>query len=433
MKISVYGAGFVGLTTAACLANIGHKVICLDIDSKKIDLLKNNKIPFYEPGLLELIELNQQKERLFFSGNLQDGLASEVIFNCVGTPSKLDGSADLTAVFQVVDFLAKNKIFFDNRESCVFINKSTVPPGTAAECQKKFSGTVVEVVANPEFLKEGSAVQDFTHPDKIVIGGNSREAKNIVKEIYAGMERSYLKIIDTDWETAEIIKYANNAFLATKISFINEIANICSVLGGDIKEVSRAIGMDYRIGPKFLHAGLGYGGFCLPKDVKALIHTAKSQGYNASLLKEVDLLNERQKKLIISQIKSEFSSFENKTFTIWGLTYKPQTSDIREAVSISMISELLSLGAKVKVYDPMAQGEAKKIFADKVIYCNSLSESVAESSGLIIATEWDEFRGIDLMEIGTAMKEKFLFDGRNIYEPKTAKEAGFRYFGVGRS
>lgn len=427
MKISVYGAGFVGLTTAACLANIGHEVVCIDCDAHKINQLITGKIPFYESGLQELITLNVTKGRLKFSPQETAGVNAEVIFNCVGTPSGKDDSADLKFVFQVVDLMAKN-----SKDYCVLVNKSTVPPGTARQCQERLAATTVEVVSNPEFLKEGCAVYDFTHPDKIVIGASSDKAKKLIKEVYAGFDRSYLKIVETDWETAELIKYANNSFLATKISFINELANICERVGGDIKEVSKAIGMDYRIGSKFLHAGLGYGGSCFPKDLRALIYTANKYGYDASLLKAVNHINEKQKRLIINKINTVFPSVANKIFTIWGLTYKPKTSDIREAVSIVMITELLSLGAKVKVYDPIALEEVRKLFEDKITYCSSLVESVLESSGLIIGTEWDEFRGVNLLEIGALMKEKFLFDGRNIYEPKLAQKAGFVYQGIGR-
>ncbi|MBS3139750.1 UDP-glucose/GDP-mannose dehydrogenase family protein [Candidatus Woesearchaeota archaeon] len=427
MNISVYGAGFVGLTAAACLANIGHQIICIDSDNHKINLLKTGKIPFYEPGLQELTSLNAAKGRLTFSTDGIAGANAEVIFNCVGTPPKENHSADLKFVFQVVDIIAKH-----SKNYSVLVNKSTVPPGTARMCQEKLLATPVEVVSNPEFLKEGCAVYDFTHPDKIVIGSSSDKAKKTVREMYAGFERSYLKIFETNWETAELIKYANNAFLATKISFINEIANICERVGGDIKDLSTAIGMDYRIGSKFLHAGLGYGGSCFPKDIKALIHTANDCGYEASLLKAVNTINERQKLVIVDKIKKTFPSLADKVFTIWGLAYKPKTSDIREAVSQVMISKLISLGAKIKVYDPIALEEAKLVLGKKVTYCGSLQESLIGSNGLIIATEWDEFRGADLPEMAKIMNEKFIFDGRNIYDPKIAAEAGFKYYGIGR-
>jgi UDPglucose 6-dehydrogenase len=424
MEISVYGAGFAGLTTAACLSNLGHNVICIDIDKEKINLLREGKIPFFEPGLQELVEKNQLHGNLKFSSDGEDGLNSKIIFNCVGTPSKENGSANLNYIFQVVNLLSKKKSYG------VLVNKSTVPPGTAKECQSKLSN--VEVVSNPEFLKEGSSVHDFTHPDKIVIGGKSERAKKLLKEVYKGLDKPYLKILDTSWETAEIIKYANNSFLATKISFINEIANICEVAGGDVKEVSKALGMDYRISSKFLDAGIGYGGFCFPKDVRALVDTAKKRGYEAKLLNEVNEVNERQKKVIISKIRDNFHSVKEKTFTIWGLAFKPKTSDVREAVSLVIIKELLKMGVNVKVYDPVAIKEVKKIFGNCVVYCNSLSESVKNSSGVIVATEWDEFREVDFLEIGNLMDERYVFDGRNIYEPRLVRDAGFEYFGVGR-
>ena len=432
MKISVFGAGFVGLTTTACLANLGHEIVCVDIDEKRIEELKEGKIPFYEQGLKELIDLNLEKKRINFTTNSREAIKfAEAIFNCVGTPQNEDGSANLSYVFNVVDIIAKTTTEFTNKK-IVLINKSTVPPGTARECQRRLEEKTVKVISNPEFLKEGNAVYDFMHPDKIVVGGEDQEAIRKVQKVYSGLERPYLKILNTDWESAEIIKYANNSFLATKISFINEIANICDSVGGNIKLVAKALGMDYRISPKFLNAGLGYGGCCFPKDVRALIDTAKRHGYESKLLMEVDALNKRQKNNLIEKIKKCYETYGNKILTIWGLTFKPKTSDIREAVSLKIITELLELGFKLKVYDPIANNEVKKIFGDCLIYSNSIEESAKESEGIILVTEWDEFRGIDFFEIGKVMKNKVLFDGRNIYQSALLKEAGFKYFGVGR-
>ncbi|HLC52001.1 MAG TPA: UDP-glucose/GDP-mannose dehydrogenase family protein [Candidatus Nanoarchaeia archaeon] len=426
MKISIYGTGFVGLTTGACLANLGHEVICIDIDKDKINKLNQNIIPFYEPSLKELVELGKIKGRLKFTTDTTSGINSEIIFNCVGTPQMEDGSANLSYVFAVVNSLANLII-----KPTIFINKSTVPAGTARKCQELFKDKLVKVVSNPEFLKEGNAVYDFMHPDKIVVGTSDQEAREVLRNVYSGLERPYLKILETEWETAEIIKYANNSFLATKISFINEIANICDALGGEIKTVAKALGMDYRISPKFLNAGLGYGGECFPKDVRALISTAREHGYSAKLLEEVHQVNERQKRVLVNKILKHYS--EAATLAIWGLTFKPKTSDTREAVSLVMIRELSSAGFKLRVYDPIANEEVKKIFGDSIIYCQSAEEAAEGSDGIALVTEWDEFRGVNFSKLGETMKTKVLFDGRNIYEPSIIKKSGFTYYGVGRS
>src|SRR3989344_3977326 len=433
MKISIFGVGYVGLTTAACLANLGHNVICIDIDQEKIRLLEEGKAPFFEPGLPELVAQNRKKNRLHFTTNAAEAVAfGEVIFNCVNTPCNEDGSANLNYVFAVAKTIGENI-----KEYKVIVNKSTVPPGTTRKtaeiikenCKQQIA---FDLVANPEFLREGDAVRAFNYPDKIVLGSNSDQAFSIMRKVYSGRMRTYLPMVETDWETAETIKYANNTFLATKISFINEMANICDELGADIKTVAMALGLDYRISPRFLNPGVGYGGSCFPKDVKALIATSKQAGYPARLFEEVDAVNERQKKRMLHKIQKAFGRIEDKTFTILGLSFKPKTSDMREAPSIEMIKGLLALGAKVKAYDPVAIEEARKIFAGRIIYCDSIEEAARESSALILVTEWDEFRGIDFSELGKVMKEKFIFDGRNIYEPEAVREEGFEYFGVGR-
>lgn len=436
MKISIFGTGYVGLVTGACLANLGHDILCLDIDQQKIALLLEDKVPFYEPGLKELVAKNKEKGKLRFSTEFQIGVDfGEVIFNCVGTPGKADGSADLSYVFKVAETVAK---FAKSHK--IFVNKSTVLPGTARKCHELIRQTnpesEVEVVSNPEFLAEGKAVYDFDHPDKIVIGTESDKAFSLLRKIYQGRMRNYIPIMQTNWETAEMIKYANNSFLATKISFINEMANICDKVGADISVVAQAMGMDQRIGPKFLHAGIGYGGSCFPKDVRALHQLSQTHNYPAGLLKEVDALNERQKLILLPKIKEKFgSNLFGTTLTLLGLSFKPKTSDLREAPSLYLIKELIKEGAKINVYDPIAVEEAKLIFGEtnnSISYSNSLLESVKDSSGIIIATEWDEFRNANLSELGKIMKEKIIFDGRNIYEPEMVKEEGFEYFGVGR-
>jgi UDPglucose 6-dehydrogenase len=430
VKISVFGTGYVGLVTGACLANLGHEVLCIDVDEKKIELLQQGNIPFYEPGLKDLVSRNKEKKRLFFSTDTQNAIKSgEVIFNCVGTPGKQDGSADLKYVFNVAKEVGKYA-----QEYKVLINKSTVPPGTAKKCQELINSdnSEVEVVSNPEFLAEGKAVYDFTHPDKIVVGAKSSKAFSLIRNIYTGRIRTYIPILETDWETAEMIKYANNSFLSTKISFINEIANICDKIGADIKIVSQAIGMDYRISPKFLQAGIGYGGSCFPKDVRALFQLADVNGYDAKLLKEVDAVNVRQRYILLDKIKARYNDISDRTFSIWGLSFKPKTSDIREAPALVLIYELLNLGAKINVVDPIAIEETKNVFGDKINYFYDIEESVNGSSGILLMTEWDEFRNVNFSQISSGMSEKVIFDGRNIYEPELVKEEGFEYYGVGR-
>jgi UDPglucose 6-dehydrogenase len=432
MKISIFGTGYVGLTTGACLSNLGHDVLCVDINPDKINQLNSGDVPFYEPGLKELVLQNTTKNRLKFTTDTTAGLEfGEVIFNCVGTPSLPDGSADLQYVFKVAEDAAKFAKGYK-----ILINKSTVPPGTAHKCQnliKKVNpDSQVEVVSNPEFLAEGKAVHDFTHPDKIVVGAKTEKAFALVRQIYTGRVRTYIPILETDWATAEMIKYANNSFLATKISFINEVANICDKVGADVRIISQAMGMDYRINPKFLNPGVGYGGSCFPKDVRALAQTAHELGYDAKLLQEVSSLNDRQKNIILQKITKKFGNLTNITFTIWGVSFKPKTSDIRESSSIVIINSLLAAGAKIILYDPIAMNEAKLIFKDKIQYAESLISSAQDSSAIILVTEWDEFRNIDLATLSKVMHSKVIFDGRNIYEPELIREEGFEYYGIGR-
>ncbi|MAF99199.1 MAG: UDP-glucose 6-dehydrogenase [Nanoarchaeota archaeon] len=432
MKITVFGTGYVGLTTGACLANLGHNVLCVDIDENKINQLREGNIPFYEPRLPQLVQTNTSKGRLTFTTNIEEGVQfANVIFNCVGTPSRKDGSADLQYVFDVAQQIA----LFATQPT-LLINKSTVPPGTAKKCDDIIKevnpATMIEVVSNPEFLAEGKAVHDFNHPDKIVVGAKTSRAFSILRKVYTGRVRTYIPVLETDWETAETIKYANNAFLATKISFINEIANICDKVGADVRLIAQAMGLDKRISPKHLNPGVGYGGSCFPKDVRALIATANEHNYQAGLLKEVDQLNERQKLTLFDKVKEKYPDFNGKTFTVWGLSFKPKTSDTREAPSLTLISQLLQHGANVQVYDPIASEEAKKTLGDSVTFCDSLASSVEGSSAIFLKTEWDEFKHAPFDELGKSMKEKIIFDGRNIFEPELIREEGFEYVGVGR-
>ncbi len=432
MNISVFGAGYVGLVTGACLANLGHTVLCVDIDAAKIAMVQRGEIPFYEPGLKELVAANTERGRLAFTTDVEEGVQfGDVVFNCVGTPSGEDGKADLQYVFSVAESVGRFAV-----GKKFLVNKSTVPPGTAAKCMEKIktvnARSEVKVVSNPEFLAEGKAVHDFKHPDKIVVGARDRGAYAVMRRVYTGRVRTYIPFLETDWETAEMIKYANNSFLATKISFINEIAGICDVVGADVKLVAQAMGLDYRISPKFLNAGVGYGGSCFPKDVRALIARAAEEGFNADLLKVVDSRNSSQKKVLFGKVVERFNELSGKTFSVWGLSFKPKTSDIREAVSLVLIEKLLGVGAIVKVYDPIAMDEVKKVFGERIRYCDSLQDSVVGSSGILLVTEWDEFRSVNFTELSNLMAEKVLFDGRNIYEPALIHEEGFEYFGVGR-
>lgn len=430
MKISIFGTGYVGLVTGASLANLGHNILCADIDAEKIALLERGEMPFYEPGLKELVQRTRDKKRLIFTSDLAGAAKfGEVLFNCVGTPSNDDGSADMQYFFAVVETVAAEADSFK-----ILINKSTVPPGTARKCSEIMltKDKMVEIVSNPEFLKQGNAVYDFNHPDKIVIGAESEKAFQIMRKVYHGLIKTYIPFLEMDWETAEMAKYANNAFLATKVSYINEIANICGLVGADVKLVAKAIGMDQRIGPKFLNAGIGYGGSCFPKDVKALVAVAKESGYDASLLRAVETVNQQQKEKLAPAIIEKLMQVQGDTVTLWGLSFKPKTSDLREAPAVVLISKLLQQGIKVKVYDPVAVEEARKIFGGAISYCLSIEESVVQSDALVLVTEWDEFRNVNFEELGKQMRHKIIFDGRNIYEPEEIRAEGFEYYGVGR-
>ncbi len=427
MNITIIGAGYVGLTTAACFANLGHKVLCIDINEKRINELKGGKIPFYEPGLKDLVVFQKEKNRLSFSTDIKEGVAfSNIVFSCVGTPQSENGSADLSAVFEVAKFISEHAT-----EKTLIVNRSTVPPGTAEKCNELTKDSI-SIASNPEFMKEGSAIHDFTHPDKIVFGTKDEQTSKVLRQVYAGLHRPYVNIIETNWETAEMIKYANNSFLATKISFVNEIANICDMTKADIKTVVKAMGMDYRISPRFLNAGIGYGGSCFPKDIQALRYLAEEKGYEAKLLEEVHQTNERQKLQLIKKLKALITNLEGKTITIWGLSFKPKTSDIREAPSLILIKELLNEKAKINVYDPVAISEATNIFNDRITYSSTVQDSVKGSSAILLVTEWDEFRNVDLTMLGNKMEQKILLDGRNIYDPKMVQATGFTYSGIGR-
>ena len=434
MKITICGVGYVGLVTGVCLANLGHEVLCVDINENKINDLEQSKISFFEPDLEILVKKNTAKGKLRFTTDTKKAVEfAEVIFNCVGTPSKENGEADLSYVFAVAKTIGR---YLNGYK--VIVNKSTVPPGTARKTKQIIEENLTQptnfdIVSNPEFLREGAAIRAFNYPDKIVIGTNSEKALRLMRKVYAGRLRTYLPIVETDWETAELIKYANNTFLATKISFINEMANICDQVGADIKIIALALGLDYRISPRFLNAGVGYGGSCFPKDVKAIAFTARQHGYSAKLFEEVSSLNERQKHAIIEKIRDVFNNqIENKTFCILGLSFKPKTSDMREAPSVTIINGLLKVGAKVQAFDPEAMQEAKKIFGDQIKYCQSPEEAARNANAIILVTEWDEFRKIDLRALRRKMARPLLLDGRNVFDPVRMRALGFTYRSVGR-
>jgi UDPglucose 6-dehydrogenase len=433
VNITVIGSGYVGLVTAACLADFGHFVISIDKDRAKIEKLKKGQIPIYELGLEEIVHRNAREGRLTFTTDLAEGVKqSQVIFIGVGTPSLPDGSADLSQVEQVAGEIAAH---MDNYK--VIVNKSTVPVGSAQlvhEIIGKNQKTAVDfdVVSNPEFLREGSAVQDFMHPDRIIIGSNSEKAGSLMKEVYRNLYLLETPFIITTPETAELIKYASNAFLATKITFINELANLCETVGGDIQTLAKAMGMDGRIGYKFLHAGPGYGGSCFPKDTKAIAKIAQNHGERLSIIETVIQANEHQKLRMIQKIRNALGSLNGKTIGILGLAFKNNTDDIRDAPSITIINGLLAEGATIQAHDPAAMEEARHLFGPKIEYCSDPYRAAKGTDALVIVTEWNAYRRLDLVKLKTLMKSPVLFDLRNLYTPAEVKAVGFVYEGVGR-
>ncbi|HXY53779.1 MAG TPA: UDP-glucose/GDP-mannose dehydrogenase family protein [Nitrospirota bacterium] len=443
MKISVIGTGYVGLVTGTCLAESGNNVICMDIDARKIEMLNSGIVPIYEPGLAELIKRNVAHGRLSFTSDMQRAVSlSRVIFIAVGTPPGMDGSADLKYVLGAAKDIAR----YMNGYKLV-VNKSTVPVGTADKVRAVIAGRTkfkFEVVSNPEFLKEGSAIDDFMKPDRIVIGANSARAIQIMHDVYGPFLRKGDRTLVMDVRSAEMTKYASNAILATKISFINEMANICASLGADIDNVRRGMGYDKRIGFEFLFPGVGYGGSCFPKDVKALVQTAKDFGFEAKVLKAVEAVNEQQKMILVEKILYHFStkkakkgrarelSLAGKTIAIWGLSFKPRTDDMREAPSVVIISNLLRAGAKVKAHDPVAMDEARKVFQNRITFFEDGYEALRGADALVVVTEWNEFRNPDFIKMKKLMKKPVIFDGRNIYNPGELRKEGFMYYGIGR-
>ena len=432
MQITVIGTGYVGLVAGACLADMGNDVICIDNNMEKIEQLKNGIIPIYEPGLEELVKSNVIENRLVFSSDLDSAVKkSQVCFIAVGTPQGEDGSADLQYVMQVAQSIAKSM-----NEYKVIVDKSTVPVGTAekvTEIIRRNTKYEFDVVSNPEFLKQGNAVDDFLHPDRVVIGSNSEKATQIMQDIYSPFFRTGNRVIVMDVKSAEMTKYAANSFLATKISFMNEIANLCEKVGADAEMVRVGMSTDSRIGNKFLFPGLGYGGSCFPKDVKALIKTGLENNCEMSIISSADKINKEQRNIFIEKIVTRFGqNLEGKTFGIWGLAFKPKTNDMREAPAITIINALLEKGAKIKAFDPKAMETAKFYFNDKIIYTKTAYEALECADCMLLLTEWNEFRRPDFDKIKSLLNNPIIFDGRNQYDLKRLKEKGFEYFQIGR-
>ncbi len=432
MNIAVVGTGYVGLVTGTCLAETGNKVICVDIDENKVNQLKNGKIPIYEPHLDVLFERNIKQNRLTFTTNLKEAVdQAKIIFLALPTPPGEDGSADLSYILGVAKELGK--IILDYK---VIVDKSTVPVGTAELVRKAIlenCNTEFDVVSNPEFLREGFAVDDFMKPDRVVIGTSSEKAKKAMGDLYKPYVRQGNPIIFMDEKSAELTKYAANSFLATKITFMNEIANLCELVGADVDMVRIGIGSDQRIGKRFLFPGIGYGGSCFPKDVQALSKTSENNNYDFKILKSVMEVNEIQKTIIIPKIKSFFNEgLEGKKIAIWGLAFKPDTDDIREAPSLYIIEELLKAGANISAYDPEAMGNVKKILGDKIEYASEQYYALENADALLIATEWSIFRNPDFDLVAKLLNKKVIFDGRNLYDLSEMKERGFYYSSIGR-
>jgi UDPglucose 6-dehydrogenase len=433
MKIAVVGSGYVGLVLGACLAENGNTVICVDKDQSKIDTLNAGRIPIYEPGLEELVRRNGQEDRLTFTTQLGSAVqASEIVFIAVGTPQGEDGAADLQHVLAVARDIgrAMNKY-------TIVVDKSTVPVGTATRVREVIAKETTQsfsVVSNPEFLKQGAAIEDFMKPDRVVVGveaGDDRAAA-LMKELYGPFTRTGAPILVMSTESAELSKYAANSILATRISFMNEIANVCELVGADVDAVRKAIGADRRIGTSFLFPGVGYGGSCFPKDTQALLRSAADQGYDFKILRAVEDVNKRQKARLVEKMEQHFKDFAGRTIALWGLAFKPRTDDMREAPAIPIIEQLLKKGATVKAYDPAAAPVARRLFDGRIALCDKSYDALADADALAIVTEWNEFREPDFRKMHALMKTPVIFDGRNIYSPEQMQALGFTYFSIGR-
>ncbi len=436
MKIGIVGTGYVGLVTGTCFAEVGLDVTCIDIDQKKIDNLNKGILPIYEPGLEELVVKNHQKKRLQFSTDLKSTIKdTDVIFIAVGTPPGEDGSADLKYVLQVASQIGQS---IENYQ--VVVTKSTVPVHTSEKVKAAIQAELVKrnrtdipfsVASNPEFLKEGAAVDDFMKPDRIVIGLEEERAEEVMRKLYKPFVLNGHPVLVMDIKSAEMTKYAANAMLATKISFMNDIANLCEILGADINHVRKGIGSDPRIGNKFIYAGIGYGGSCFPKDVKALIKTGNTSGHPMRILQSVEDVNEHQKTVLANKIKNHFGDLKGKKFALWGLSFKPKTDDMREAPSLVIIDFLLKQGASVIAYDPIAMHEAKHMIGDTIGYVEDMYDALKGADALLLITEWPEFRNPDFEKIASLLNQKVIFDGRNIFDGKELIQKGFVYQGIG--
>jgi UDPglucose 6-dehydrogenase len=430
MKICIIGSGYVGLVTGACFADLGNDVICVDKDEKKIRQLKKGIMPIYEPGLEELVNRNVREERLCFTKSLKEGVRkSEIIFIAVGTPPKGNGEADLTYIEA-----ASREIALSMPSYRLIVEKSTVPVNTGEWVEHTVNvfnkrRIKFDVASNPEFLKEGSAIEDFMNPDRIVIGVKSKKAEELLTELYKPLKAP---IVATDIKSAEIIKHASNSFLATKISFINSVANICDKVGADVVDVARGMGLDRRISKDFLSAGIGFGGSCFPKDLAAFVHIAEKNGYDFGILKEVQNVNKNQKRSVIKKIEELLWNLPKKNVGILGLSFKPGTDDLREAPSLDIIEMLLKEGAHIKAYDPVAMIKARAVLGRRVKFCKDAYQVARDSDCLLVVTEWNEFKELDFKRIRRSMRQPVLIDGRNIYDPKEMKKFGFKYIGIGR-
>jgi len=431
MKIAVVGTGYVGLVVGACLAENGNTVACVDKDAAKIATLEAGKMPIYEPGLEEIVRRNHGEERLTFTTDLHGAVrASTIVFIAVGTPQGEDGSAALQHVLAVARDAGRAMDKYT-----VVVDKSTVPVGTAAKVRETIAKETQQpfsVVSNPEFLKQGAAIEDFMKPDRVVIGCDDAQSAEVMKELYAPFTRTGAPIMLMDTASAELCKYAANSILATRISFMNEIANVCELVGADVDHVRKAIGADRRIGTSFLFPGVGYGGSCFPKDVKAMLKSSGDRGYDFQILRAVEAVNDRQKSRLVDKMEAHFKTLKGKTIAMWGLAFKPRTDDMREAPAIPIIERLLAQGASVRAYDPEASATARRIFGDRIELCERSYDALAGADALAIVTEWNEFREPDFGKMRTQLKTPVVFDGRNIYSPEQLRALGFTYFSIGR-
>jgi UDPglucose 6-dehydrogenase len=433
MRIAVVGTGYVGLVAGTCFAESGNTVTCIDIDEKKVKKLREGQVPIYEPGLEELLKRNARDGRLTFTTNYAEGIpGADVVFIAVGTPPGQDGSADVRYVLAAAESIAKHLTGY-----AVIVDKSTVPVGTAAKVTARMAAHTTQpfdVVSNPEFLKEGAAIDDFLKPDRVVIGANSERAARVMQELYEPFVRTGNPILTMDVASAELTKYAANAMLATRISFMNEIANVCSLVGADVDAVRRGIGSDDRIGSRFLFSGVGYGGSCFPKDVQAVYKTAAEHGYEFKIVKAVEEVNQLQKTLQHRQIVKHFGpDLAGMRFAVWGLAFKPNTDDMREAPAIELVRALVASGAEVVAHDPEAMREAKEHYIGDIIeYAEHPMQALEGADALVVVTEWNEFRRPDFRAVKAALRRPIIFDGRNIYPRRTLEELGFTYYGIGR-